>query len=178
MRRPLAALLLAMAACGKPDSGPGGKSMTTYQDPKGLFSCQAPPDWRVLEDQGGAQRVSFFGPPAGPAPFSVSISIYYYPKSGSAFASPQDYAAAQALSGGTTTPLITRARKDGEAFGFTTSRESRKLHSSGTELREELTVLIPAKNGFFALVHAAPRASTVETRPVFDGLVEGFQTAH
>lgn len=181
-RLALAACLCLSACSRKAASPPPARQgetpgMAIYQQPQSLFTCQAPADWRVLEDQGGAQRVTFLGPASGATPFSASISIYQYPKAGSAFGSPQDYARAQATAGGQVTSLKPRAWPGGEAFEFSQVRKGPHIGALKPESRSELTVLIPVRDGFFALVHSAPEGARELTAPQFEALVASFKAA-
>ncbi|TPW19890.1 MAG: hypothetical protein FD126_2236, partial [Elusimicrobia bacterium] len=94
MRLALAVALL-LTACSK-DPGPG---KAVYSPKDGAFTLTAPADWRVAEDQGEGQRVSFFGPPGS---FSESIGVYRYEAT-----TPEAYRAAR--SGAAAGPLVPRA---------------------------------------------------------------------
>ncbi|MBI3553066.1 MAG: hypothetical protein HY077_11175 [Elusimicrobia bacterium] len=174
MRRGFCLIAVALAACGK--AGPQMDSqMALYLEPGKLFSCQAPAQWRVLEDQGGAQRVTFLGPPGGPAPFSAAITIYYYSKTGSSYATPQAYAKAEARLPGKTTPLVFKPWKGLAVYEFSAERSRPVMHGAGqTEARRELTVLIPAPEGFYAAALSAPEAGFDPAESVFRGLVESL----
>ncbi|MDD5629157.1 MAG: hypothetical protein PHU21_08830 [Elusimicrobia bacterium] len=174
------AACLCLAACSRKAPAPAEPkgerpAMAMYEHPQRLFACQAPPDWRVLEDQGGSQRATFLGPAGGKAPFSASISIFEY-AAGGAFAAPQDYARAQATAGAAT-ELKPRAWKGGQAFEFSQVRKGPKVGAQKPESREELTVLIPARGGFFALVHSAPEGGLAQTAPEFEALLDSFRPA-
>ena len=181
-RLALAACLCLSACSRKAASPPPARQgetpgMAIYQQPQRLFTCQAPPDWRVLEDQGGAQRVTFLGPTSGATPYSASISIYQYSKAGSAFDSPQAYALAQTTAGGKATPLKPRSWPGGEAFEFSQVRKGPHIGALKPESRSELTVFIPVRDGFFALVHSAPEGARERTATEFEALVGSFRAA-
>lgn len=149
--------------------------MALYEEPNRLFTCAVPAAWRVLEGQGGAQRVSFYGPSNGPKPYSAEISVYHYPP-GSAYASPEDYALAQRASGARASPLAERTWKGGKAYAFTTERMSPAGHGVLTpERRREETVLIASKSGLLALVHSAPAGREAETATVFSAFLESLR---
>jgi hypothetical protein len=145
--------------------------MVVYQSPSGLFSCEAPAAWRVSEDPDGFS-VSFFGPPEGVSPFSVSFGIYYYAKSGSGFASPRDYAGAQAATAARAMPVVETSWKGQPALELRLLRMGPSIHGEAAQEREERTVLIPAKDGFIAVVHSFPPASGAATEPLFERLLE------
>jgi len=156
-------------------SAQGSNSFALYEEPQGLFSCSAPGNWRVLERQGGAQRASFFGPPTGQNPFAASISVYFYSSKDSPFSSPQDYAAAHRSPEQRSTPLLERSWKKGVIWEFSTEQKSRPIHGAGrSQLMQEDTILIPAKNGFFALLHRSPLKLHAETRKTFDVVLNSF----
>ena len=167
---------LALAACGRQDDSVSPKKdMALYLEPNGSFSCQAPSQWRVLEKQGGAQRVTFLGPPDGPKPFAAGITVYYYQKSGSDFASPQAYAAAHRLLAGKTGPLTEKPWKGSPAWEFSATRTMPIMHRVGqTKTEKEDTVLIPAREGFYALVYSAAESVHAENAPLFRTLVESL----
>lgn len=165
MRRAAAALLLLISACAK-------KGTAVYQEPGGSFSCAAPADWRVLEDGGSA---TFLGPASGPRPYAASISAYYYPKS-SEHASPEAYRKSLAAAV-KTTELKTRAWKGQNAWEFTSTRTAPAVHGAQSEPRQELTVLLPAQDGFYALVHAAPQSQPSLGAKEFADVLESFRPA-
>jgi hypothetical protein len=152
-------------ACSKaPPALPGWLG---YAPKDNSFFCHAPGDWRVLEDQGGAHKVSFFGPAAGPAPYSESIAVYRHQKGG-AFATPQDYARAQAVSGAA-------IPAPGLKLGPIQALEFRSERSSRSGLTRSRSVLFPAEDGFFALVHTAPSPAPPSGAAVFDELLKSFR---
>lgn len=178
MRRMVLLLaLLVPAACRREPAAPIPKTdMALYLETNRLFSCHAPAQWRVLENQGGAQRVTFLGPPEGPTPYAAAISLYYYPKSGSAYAAPQDYAKAQSLAPGKTGPLVSKPWKDLEIYEFSATRPAPVMHTPGRlETRQESTVLIPAPQGFYAVVYSAPAALYAKNEPAFRDLVDSLR---
>lgn len=167
----LLACLSALAACSR--GAPDGKA--GYRDPAGLFSLRGPAQWRVLESQGGAQRVSFLGPVSRPNAFSASISVYYYKKGGTGFQSPDGYIASEQASAERVTPVEKRTWKERPILAFTSERMSSPAH--GSLKRERLvedTLLIPTAKGFFALVHSAPLKTRARTAEVFEDVLESF----
>lgn len=150
--------------------------MAVYEEPRNLFTCQVPADWRVMEHQGAGQRVSFFGPPSGPKPYSSSIAFYYYPNAGSDYKSPQDYFSAQLASGAQASPLLERTWKDRKTFEFSTTRAQPLMHAKkeSEDLAED-TVLIPVKDGFVAVVHSAAADAHDRTEPVFRQVLDSLR---
>jgi hypothetical protein len=171
------AVALLPAACRREPKPPIPRAGTAvYQEPSRLFSCEGPVSWKVLEDQGGSQRVTFLGPPDGPAPFSASIGVYYYSKQGSSFATPQEYFESQKLAPGQTGPLVFKPFKGLAVYEFSAKRLARARRGRDTaEPRQEATVLIPAPAGFFAAVYSAPETAFAELEPAFRGLVESLR---
>ena len=172
------AACVGLAACSRKEAGPAaavkeGGGMAVYEERERLFTCEVPAGWRVMEDQGGGQRVSFFGPPSGPKPYSSSIAFYYFPKAGSDYKSPQDYFSAQQASGSKTTPLEERSWKDRKVLEFTTKRRQPLMHAKKEfeDLAEE-TILIPVKDGFVAVVHSASADAHDKTEPVFRSVLD------
>ena len=173
------AAALALGGCmGKEPSdlapAKGGPKTAVYQEPGGLFSCEVPAAWRVLENQGGAQKVSFFGPPDGEKPFSASISFYYYGP-GSNYAGPRDYAAAQAASGGASSPPIEKDLGGRKTLQWSSLRKRPVPHSTAITEETEDTVLIPMKSGFLAVVHAAATAAHPKTEASFKALLASLR---
>lgn len=164
----LAGFLAACSRSDAPGQAQGDKpSMSGFQSKE--FRCDAPAGWRVLESQGGAQRASFFGPPAGPAPFSSSIAVYFYGP-GSNFGSPRDYWLAKA---GTGPEGLLRESQGRQEFTKTTLLPPLHGKAAGP-LREEF-VLVPSSGGFYALVLSAPEKSAESSRPAFRALVDSFK---
>jgi hypothetical protein len=176
MRRGVLVAALLLGACSQqPPSAPKTKE-ALYAESGRLFTCSAPASWRVLENQGGAHRVTFLGPADGPAPFSDSISVYYYPKTGSDYATPQDYAKSQTLAAGTTGPLVFKLWKGLATYEFSATRPTPVMHGAGqVETRQESTVLIPSKQGFYAAVYSAPQAGFTQNESAFRDLVDSLR---
>ena len=172
----LALAALLPAACREPAPPQPKNDMAIYQAPQHLFSCDVPAQWRVIEDQGGAQRVSFLGPPDGPHPFWAAISVYHYAKTGSDYASPQDYAKRQALGPGKTGALLEKPWKGAAAYEFSATRPQPVMHQPKTvRVRQERTALIPTREGFLALVYSAPEDRFAKGEPVFQALLDSLR---
>lgn len=156
-------LLLLLCACAKKD-GPA----PSYREPSGRFACAAPAEWKVLEDGRGGS--SFFGPPEGPRPYNASILVRWYGP-GSEFPSPEAFYAARRV----------LAAQGAEPAGnppleFTLVRREPPLHGGGdAEEIQEHAWLLPAKDGFYALLHTAPKTVAGETDPAFEALRAGFR---
>lgn len=154
--RPLLAAALLLAACSK---GPGpGRAL--YQPKDGAFALTAPADWRVAEDQGEAQRVSFFGPPGS---FSESIGVYRYEGT-----NPEAYRSARA--GADAGPLA--SRPDGRVE-FTASSLSPAMHGRPPEALAVRHVLVSRGTALWALVHTRPAGRPPGT--AFDELCASFK---
>lgn len=172
-----AALLLLPAACRKKPAPLLDPGDALYQSASGDVRLEIPKGWRVMENQGGGQRVTFFGPPDGPKAYSVSIGVYFYGP-GSSFASLEDYARAQALSGRESTPLKAFDWKGQAAQELTVSRMAPSLHRvKPAEARADRYVLIPSGGGFYALDYSAPKDSAAEQAPVFERVLQSLQIA-
>ncbi|MBI5623792.1 MAG: hypothetical protein HY924_08445 [Elusimicrobia bacterium] len=176
MRKPilfLAFLTLATACSPKSETGQGG-GMAVYEDPQKRFSCKVPGDWRVREEEPGS--VAFFGPPSGSLAFAARVSIDFYARAGSEFASPEKFAQAQVASGAKTTPLLEKTWKGRKAYSFSLVRQLNFQHGGERirqERREEI-LLIPVSDGFFAIEHSASPQAQESTAPVFQAVVESF----
>ncbi|MFA6093337.1 MAG: hypothetical protein WCU88_12885 [Elusimicrobiota bacterium] len=179
-----AALLLFCLACGKKNpETPALAGQILYQDSASGFSCDIPGDWRVLPSENGSPGTAFFGPSAGTRPYSAAITIRYY-KNGSEFLSPEAFADARRGLAVYSLPLqpLASACQDPRSSAtrsleFTLIREESPLHGDGPkEEVQEHGCLFPGKDGFFALLHTAPKSSAQETAPVFQSLVASFRT--
>lgn len=178
MTRALAlAFLMLMPACRRKPAPLLDPGDAVYQTASGDVRFEIPKDWRVLEKQGGGNVVTFFGPPAGAKPYSVSIGVYFYGP-GSSFASIDDYARAQALSGREASPLKAFSWKGKPAQEMTVSRLAPSLHHiKPAEARVDRYVLIPAGAGFYALDYSAPKGSENDQSPVFERVLQSLQIA-
>jgi hypothetical protein len=181
-----AALLLAAAGCRKaPPADAGSAEVPTraivagvelidYDAATGEFSCRAPGRWKALEDAKLGPRVMFFGPGTDKYPRSVSISVMRYPD-GSDIKTPQDFYDSLKISGQDPSPLETRAAGGRTLYALHYAMAQRPLHGSKTlYMKREDAVLVPSKDGFFALVHSAPAETYAETLPVFEAMVASF----
>jgi len=176
MRKAAALLALSLLAvcCRKKPAPPLDPADALYQSASGDLSFEIPKDWRALENQGGGQRVSFFGPSSGARPYSVSIGVYFYGP-GSSFASIDDYARAQELSARESTPLKAFDLKGRPAREMTVSRLTPSLHDvKPPELRVDRYVFIPAGAGFYVLDYSAPKASENDQAPVFERVLQSL----
>lgn len=188
MKRALAVLaLLAAAGCRKappPDSGSAevptravvaGVDLIDYDAATGEFSCQAPGHWKALEDDKLGPRVMFFGPGTAKFPRSVSISVMRYPD-GEDIKTPKDFYDALKISGQNPSPLETRSAGGRTEYALHYDMPQRPMHGYKTlYMKREDVVLIPSRDGFFALVHSAPAETYAETLPVFDAVVASFR---
>ncbi|MFH2204379.1 MAG: hypothetical protein ABIJ96_14775 [Elusimicrobiota bacterium] len=171
MRRVIPLLLvLAFCACAK-----GGDDAALYRDPAGGFALRGPDSWRVLENQGGAQRVSFFGPAGGQQPFAAMISVYYYAKEGKGYARPQNFAAAKQVLALESTPLRKIKVNGAEALEFTVKRLGAAGHGRLPIPLDERSALVPTDQGFFAIVYSAPSVVSAESLPAFEQVLRSFE---
>jgi hypothetical protein len=144
-----------LAACAKdPGAGKAG-----YEPRDASFSLAAPGDWRVAEDQGGAQRVSFYGPPGS---YAESIAVYRYERT-----TPEAYHAARAAGAA---PLA--SRPDGR-YEFLAKSVSPAMHGRAPEELTVRHVLVPEGTSLWALVHTHPAAK--EPSAAFEGLCASFK---
>ena len=79
MRSILILSLILAAACTR---SPRPGEPVTYSPADGSFTAALPAGWRVDEAATGARRATFYGPPAGPAPFTQSLAVSFYGKGG------------------------------------------------------------------------------------------------
>lgn len=181
------ALLLAAAGCRKAPAADSaaadvptravvaGVDLIDYDAATGEFSCRAPGRWKALEDDKIGPRVMFFGPGTAKYPRSVSISVLRYPD-GETIKTPQDFYDSLKLSGRNPSPLEARSAGGRTEYALHYDRAQRPLEGSKTlYMKREDVVLVPVKDGFFALVHSAPAETYAKTLPVFDALVASFQ---
>jgi len=182
----VAALLLASAGCRKAPPAAGdaeaptravvsGVALIDYDAATGEFSCRAPGHWKALEDPRFGPRVMFFGPGTAKFPRSVSISVLRYPD-GDTIRTPEDFYDSLKISGQNPSPLETRSANGRTEYTLHYDMAQRPLHGYKTlYMKREDVVLVPSKDGFFALVHSAPAETYAETLPVFDAVVASFQ---
>lgn len=171
MKRLVIAALLA-AGCAKPAAPPPGTA--AYEAADRGFTCLGPSSWKVLERQGGGHEVSFYGPPAGPKPFSVSIAVYHYGP-GTSFTTSQDYVAAQAALG-RLAPAREREVAGRKAVELRLEKSVPRAHPlTGLEPAAVRAVLVPAGKGFYALVSTAPPGA--EQDEVFELVLSSFKPA-
>lgn len=132
-------MALLLAACSK------GSGTAGYRPRDGAFALTAPADWRVAEEQGEAQRVSFFGPPGS---FAESIGVYRYEAT-----TPEAYRSARA--GPDAGPLA--PRPDGRVE-FSARSLSPAMHGRPPEALAVRHVLVLQGTTLWALVHTRPAA--------------------
>lgn len=160
----MALALLVLAGCSRAPEPP--KGMTVYEAKSGEFTVWAPSDWKVLEDQGGAQRASFF------SATGESIGIYRYEKGGE-HGDARQYAAAHMLSG-KAGPLLESSVGDKPALEFLVEREGLSLHGRPREKLLVRTIIFEDLKGFWALVDTVPmgKAPSVDA---FDTVLKSFK---
>jgi hypothetical protein len=183
---PLLCALLLAAACRKAapvSDAPAAPTRATvagvelidYDAATGEFSCRAPGEWKALEDKSMGPRVMFFGPGSAKFPRSVAISILRYPDGGS-IKTPQEYWDSLKLAGRAPSALETTTEGGRTEYAVHYEEAQRPLHGYKTlYMKREDVVLIPAKEGFFAISHSAPVETYEQTLPVFRAVVSSFQ---
>lgn len=182
----LCAVLLA-AACRKGASSSGetgavptravvaGVPLIDYDAATGEFSCRAPGEWQALEDKSIGPRVMFFGPGSAKYPRSVAISVLRYPDGG-AIKTPQEYWDSLKLSDQNPSPLQTREVNGRTEYALHYDLAQRPLHGYKVlYMKREDVVMIPVKDGFYAIAHSAPAETYEATLPVFEAVVSSFQ---
>ena len=188
MKRPLLLLaaLLAAGACRRAAEPVAeelvptravvaGVPLVDYAAATGEFSCRAPGEWRTLEDKDMGPRVMFFGPGDAKYPRSVQISILRYPDGGR-IRTPQDFWDSLKIAGRGPSPFEARRLNGRTVYSVHYDVDQRPLHGEKIlYVKREDVVLIPGKDGFFAVTHAAPAETYLRTLPVFDAVVASFQ---
>lgn len=166
MRRgaPWAAALLALA-CSRPAAPPPGQAV--YESKSGDFSLQGPSGWRVLEEQGGAHRVTLMGP----LPDLETIAVYRYERSAE-YPDAQAYLAGQALAGrpGPSRKMSLAGRP---AWDMTVERESPPMHGAPPQRLSVRMVVVEDARGFWSLVRTGPSGQGSEK--AFDQVLASFQ---
>ncbi|HEX4046868.1 MAG TPA: hypothetical protein VH309_03495 [Elusimicrobiota bacterium] len=188
MRRP-AIVLAAVLAAGCRKAAPpaneaqavptravvAGVPLIDYDAATGEFSCRAPGEWRALEDKSIGPRVMFFGPGTAKYPGSVAIAVLRYPDGGT-IKTPQDYWDSLKLSDQDPSPLSTREINGRTAYALHYAVAQRPLHGYKVlYMKRKDVVMIPVKDGFFAISHSAPEETYEETLPVFEAIVASFR---
>ena len=152
-----------------------GVAMIDYDAATGEFSCRAPAEWRTLEDRNLGPRVMFFGPGSAKRPRSVAIAVARYP-AGDPIKTPQDYWDSMQLSDNTPSPLEARLLNGRTVYALHYEQAQHPPHGyTVLYMNRADVVLIPGKDGFFALSHIAPEEDYRTTLPVFDAVVASFQ---
>jgi hypothetical protein len=181
----LAALVALAAGCRKAETAkeaaPGqtvaGVRLIDYDEQHGAFSCQAPADWKAVEDDySGGPLVMFMGPVSGPRRGTAAISVSRYPSTGDKIKTPQEYVEMLKLTEHRPSELETRV-VDGRtvyAVHFEDERRDPRTRKVLYMDRQD-AVLIPRDGGFYELAHTAPADSYQATLPVFEALVKSFR---
>ncbi|MDE2039494.1 MAG: hypothetical protein KGO96_01775 [Elusimicrobia bacterium] len=162
-----AAWCLCASLCACKPSPIAGEPAAAYQSRGGLFSCLAPARWRVVERQGGFHLVSFFGPPDGPAPYSISLSLYYYPKTPG---SPrlERYILEQRAAARRFEPPRRWPWPGGCALRFDAWAQERQA-------RHETTILIPRGGGYYAWALSAPQSDGAAAEDLLRQVIDSFR---
>jgi hypothetical protein len=158
-------VVLILAGCSKNPDVPAGKAV--YEPKSGAFSLQGPADWRVMEDQGGAHRVTFFGP----LPAVESIAVYRYEK-GPVYSSAGAYLAGLSLAG-RSSPVLEVEISGRKWLELRSERTSPAMHGGRQEKLEVRTAVLEDASGFWSLVHTAPAGKA--SKAVFDELLKTFK---
>jgi hypothetical protein len=152
-----------------------GVPLIDYDAATGEFSCRAPGEWRALEDNSLGPRVMFFGPGSEKYPRSVAISVSRYPGGGD-IKTPKDYWDSLKISDQNPSPLETREIGGRTAYTVHFDSAQRPLHGYKVlYMKREDVVMIPVKDGFYAIDHSAPVETYEQTLPVFEAVVASFQ---
>jgi hypothetical protein len=149
--------------------------MIDYDAASGEFSCRAPGKWKTLEDKSAGPRAMFFGPGTSKYPRSVSISVLRYPDVGQ-IRTPKQYWDSLKISGQNPSPLETREINGRIVYALHYDRPLRPLDGYKVlYMKREDVMMLPVKDGFFAISHSAPVEIYAETLPVFEAVVASFQ---
>jgi hypothetical protein len=152
-----------------------GVPLIDYDGAAGDFSCRAPGEWRALEEKTAGLRVMFFGPGSAKYPRSVAISVLRYPDGGD-IKTPKELWDSLKLSGQNPSPLETRAANGRTEYALHYDLAQRPLHGYKVlYMKRQDVVMIPVKDGFFSISHAAPVETYEATLPVFEAVVASFQ---
>lgn len=177
---------LLAAACRKPAPSEESSAVPTravvagvplidYDAATGEFSCRAPGEWRTLEDDKLGPRVMFFGPGSAKYPRSVSIAVLRYPDGGQ-IKTPKDFYDSLKLTDQNPSPLETRSANGRTEYLLHYERPQLPLHGYKTlYMKREDVVMIPVKDGFYAISHSAPAEIYQQTLPVFEAVVASFR---
>lgn len=183
----LAALVLAAAACRKAETAKeelaptkavvAGERLIDFDEHSGAFACRAPADWKAVEDSySGGPLVMFFGPMSGDLRAKVSISVSRYPDGVDRIKTPEDFVAMLKLTDQNPSALETR-QVDGRTV-YAVHYDAPQIDPRSRKtlyMNREDTVMVPRKNGFYAISHIAPANAYQRTLPIFDAVVKSFQ---
>ena len=186
-RASLVLTVILAAACRKAAAPPkeeaavptravvAGVPLIDYDAATGEFSCRAPGEWQALEDKTQGPRVMFFGPGSAKYPRSVAISVLRYPDGGH-IKTPKDFWDSLKISDQNPSPLETREVNGRTAYALHYDLAQRPLHGYKVMyMKREDVVMIPVKDGFYAISHSAPTETYEQTLPVFEAVVASFQ---
>ncbi len=116
----------------------------------------------------------FFGPGSAKYPRSVAISVLRYPDGGQ-IKTPKELWDSLKLSGQEPSPLETREIGGRTAYALHYAVAQRPMHGYKVMyMKREDVVMIPIKDGFFAISHSAPVETYEATLPVFEAVVASF----
>lgn len=165
------------------------------------FSCDIPPDWSRFDNYGSGFGLSneekktygfnLKAPETGGLP--VTIAVFYYAEGNLMYKSVDGYIRAHAPLGGSSSGGVkpaTVAGREGVVFesvrrqidpaslGNAVSNDPRVQMRPGLNARRisvrERFVVLPAKQGFFALRYTAPEEKFREFLPVFEKVTQRF----
>ncbi|MBI3566176.1 MAG: hypothetical protein HY079_13345 [Elusimicrobia bacterium] len=171
MRLLVALLLLLPAACRKAPA-PAPSAPVDYRPADGSFSARVPGDWRVEDAPGESRKAAFFGPPAGPAPFSDLMGVYYHAAAEPGTAA-RAYVASQTGHGPGLTPPLGVSPAAGLDDSFT--RAAPAGHGGPGPSVVTRVVAVPVSGGFYTLEHTWPADRAPD--PAFEELLRSFKPA-
>jgi len=190
MKRPIFLLFaasLAFSACKKSDpaavdSTPtvetaGGFDLIDYDPPKGAFTCRAPRDWKITEEDRGTDTITFIGTPVRTTMPFISILQYPHAKN-DPWTDADKYAASfWEITPDGKQPIVEKKKiGDNTVIFLHYERPFRKVHSTKIEyMKREDYALIPVKGGFFSISHSAPVDTYQESLPIFEAVVRSFK---
>lgn len=168
MRRLLLALLL-LSAC-REGGAPAAPSRAILHDGGG-FLCEIPPGWTPVPVAAGSGPALLL---AGPG--QASIRVARYPNGVDRVSTPRGYWRALAAAGLKPSPLASRALGGRRALatGFAGAVIAPHARGAPGVVRMEV-ILVPDREGFFELAHAAPPEAAQAGRQAFESFAAGFR---
>ena len=154
-----------------------GERLIHFDEQSGGFACDAPAEWKAVEDNySGGPLVMFFGPTNGPRRGTASIGISRYPAVADKIKTPEEFLTMLKLTDRKPSELTSRT-VDGRTVyevHYETPQRAAQGHKILYMNRAD-AAMIPSKDGFYLISHTAPVDVYQATLPVYQAVVDSFR---